>query len=81
MRRSGTSITKNINIIENWISVVFGLKLWSGSVYMFTRIPNDVDWGRSLPIVAMAVAAAALGAVIPALVAARMRPVEVLRYE
>ncbi len=77
----GYVITKNINVIENWISVVFGLKLWSGSVYMFTRIPNDVDWSRSLPIMAMAVAAAALGALLPAFVAARTRPVEVLRYE
>jgi ABC-type lipoprotein release transport system permease subunit len=77
----GYIITKNINVIENWISIIFGLKLWSGSVYMFTRIPNDVDWGRSLPIMAMAVAAAALGALLPALVAARTRPVEVLRYE
>jgi ABC-type antimicrobial peptide transport system permease subunit len=31
--------------------------------------------------VALAIAAAALGALIPALVAARTRPVEVLRYE
>jgi lipoprotein-releasing system permease protein len=77
----GTIITRNINAIENWISVVFGLKLWSGSVYMFTRIPNEVDWLASLPIIAMAVGAAALGAVLPALVAARTRPVEVLRYE
>jgi ABC-type lipoprotein release transport system permease subunit len=77
----GYIITKNINVIENWISLVFGLKLWSGSVYMFTRIPNNVDWAASLPIVAMAVAAAALGALLPAFVAARTRPVEVLRYE
>ena len=77
----GYVITKNINVIENWISIVFGLKLWSGSVYMFTRIPNNVDWAASLPIVALAIAAAALGALIPAFVAARTRPVEVLRYE
>ncbi len=77
----GYIITKNINAIENWIGAVFGLKLWSGSVYMFTRIPNDVDWGASLPIMAMAIAAAAVGALLPALVAARTRPVEVLRYE
>jgi lipoprotein-releasing system permease protein len=77
----GYIITKNINVIENWIGVVFGLKLWSGSVYMFTRIPNEVDWVRALPIVAMAVAAAALGALLPAFIAARTRPVEVLRYE
>lgn len=77
----GYAITKNINAIEEGIRVVFGLKLWSSSVYMFTRIPNEVDWASALPIVALAIAAAAVGALTPAIVAARTRPVEVLRYE
>ncbi|HOV78178.1 MAG TPA: hypothetical protein PLS24_09110, partial [Sedimentisphaerales bacterium] len=77
----GYVITRNINELENWIRVVFGLKLWKSSIYMFSRIPSEVDWPSSLPIVGMAVLAAALGALIPAFVAARTRPVEVLRYE
>ena len=48
---------------------------------MFARIPNEVDWASSLPIVGLAILAAAVGALIPAFVAARTRPVEVLRYE
>jgi len=77
----GYVITRNINAIEDWIRVVFGLKLWSSSVYMFTKIPNEVDWASALPIVGLAIAAAAVGALIPAMVAALTRPVEVLRYE
>jgi lipoprotein-releasing system permease protein len=77
----GYIITRNINGIENWIRIVFGLKLWKSSIYMFSRIPNEVDWASSLPIVGLAILAAALGALIPAFVAARTRPVEVLRYE
>jgi len=77
----GYVITRNINAIENWIRIAFGLKLWKSSIYMFSRIPNEVDWASSLPIVGMAILAAALGALIPAFVAARTRPVEVLRYE
>ena len=77
----GYAITRNINAIENWISSAFGLKLWSGSVYMFSTIPNEVDWPSVLYIVSLAVGAAALGALIPAVVAALTRPVEVLRYE
>jgi len=77
----GYVITRNINVVEEWIRILFGLKLWKSSVYMFAKIPNQVDWGLALPIVGLAIVAAALGALIPALVAARTRPVEVLRYE
>lgn len=77
----GYVITSNINMIERGISVAFGLKLWSSSVYMFTRIPSDVDWASALPIVSLAIAAAAFGALTPAVIAALTRPVDVLRYE
>jgi lipoprotein-releasing system permease protein len=77
----GYVVTKNINTIEEWIRIIFGLKLWKSSVYMFSKIPNEVDWSSALPIVLFAVVAAAIGALIPAIVAARTRPVEILRYE
>jgi len=77
----GYAITKNINAIEEAIRVLFGLKLWNSSVYMFARIPNEVDWASAMPIVALAIGAAAIGALTPAIVAALTRPVEVLRYE
>ncbi|MBN1359060.1 MAG: ABC transporter permease [Sedimentisphaerales bacterium] len=77
----GYVITRNINAIEGWIRAVFGLKLWSGSVYMFSHIPNQMNWGWTVLFVGLAVGAAALGALLPALLAAATRPVEVLRYE
>ena len=77
----GYIVTKNINAIEGWIRVIFGLKLWKSSVYMFSKIPSEVDWGSALPIVLLAIVAAAIGTLIPAIVAARTRPVEILRYE
>jgi lipoprotein-releasing system permease protein len=77
----GCVVTKNVNAFEAWVRIIFGLKLWKSSVYMFSRIPNEVDWGSALPIVLLAIAAAAIGTLIPAIVAARTRPVEILRYE
>lgn len=77
----GYVITRNINAVEGWLSAVFGLELWSGSVYMFSTIPNQVDWGWASLFVGLSVAAAALGALTPAVAAALTRPVEVLRYE
>jgi lipoprotein-releasing system permease protein len=77
----GYIFTKNINTIEHWISVIFGLKLWKSSVYFFTKIPNVVNWASALPIALLAIIAAAIGTFIPAIVAARTKPVEILRYE
>ncbi len=77
----GFIFTKNVNTIEHWIATTSGLKLWKSSVYMFSRIPNEVNWIWALIIVLFAIAAAAIGALIPAVVAARTRPVEILRYE
>ncbi len=77
----GYLITRNINGIEAWIRVLFGLKLWRSSVYMFDRIPNEVDWGAAAMFAILAMIAAAVGALLPALGAARTRPVEVLRHE
>ena len=77
----GYLFTKNVNYIERLISVVFGLKLWKSSTYMFTRIPNQIDWESVLWVAVAAVLAAAFGALIPAIAAAGVRPVKILRYE
>jgi lipoprotein-releasing system permease protein len=77
----GYLFTKNVNYIERLISIVFGLKLWKSSTYMFTRIPSQVHWDSVIWIGLAAVLAATIGAVIPAIAAARVRPVKILRYE
>lgn len=77
----GWLITVNINTIEGWIRATFGLKLWQSSVYMFAKIPNVVDWNWAMTLAGLSIVAAALGALLPAALAARTRPVEVLRYE
>jgi lipoprotein-releasing system permease protein len=77
----GYVITRNINTIEDWIRIIFGLKLWKSSVYLFSKIPNEVNWSWALRIVLMAIIAAAIGTLIPAIIAARTKPVNILRYE
>jgi lipoprotein-releasing system permease protein len=77
----GYVITRNINAIEDWIRIIFGLKLWKSSVYLFSKIPNEVNWPWALRIVLLAIIAAAIGTLIPAIIAARTKPVNILRYE
>jgi len=77
----GSLITKNINTIEGWIRVIFGLKIWKSSVYIFSRIPDRVDLKWALIIILCAIIAAMLGGLIPAITAALTKPVKILRYE
>lgn len=77
----GFWFTDNINRIEAWVAKAFGLNLWSSSLYVFEKIPDTMDWGSAGLIGLSAIVAASVGALIPAIVAARTRPVEVLRYE
>lgn len=77
----GCLFTHYINPIEQTLSAVFGLKVWQASTYMFTQIPNAVNWSSVGWISTAGILAAALGALIPAVAAARIKPVEILRYE
>ena len=77
----GYLVTININTVELWISKALGLKLWVSSTYMFSRIPSTMNWDYTFWIVLFAITAATFGALIPAIVAARIQPVKILRYE
>ena len=78
---TGFVITKNINSVEASVSSALGLKLWKSSTYMFSRIPNEVYWEYVYWIAGAAILAAVIGALVPAIAAAKIRPVRILRYE
>lgn len=70
-----------INPLHDWVGRVTGIVFWSRDQQMFDRIPNEVDWQAGWVIFVGSVLAGLLGALIPAVRAARMQPVEALRYE
>ncbi len=78
---AGLLITHNVNVIERQISVLLGLKLWNSSIYMFSRIPNHFNWHWAWRFFGAAVGASVLGALVPAIAAARTIPAKILRYE
>lgn len=77
----GITATRHINGIESFLTHLLGFKIWKSGVYMFKHIPSSVAWDAVFWIVLVGVAAALLGAVVPALRAARLQPVEALRFE
>jgi len=77
----GYFFVRHINPIHEALGRWFGFQVWDPEWFLFQQIPNEVDPATGGAIVAGAIAAGLLGALIPALRAARMQPVEALRYE
>ncbi len=74
-------IVSNVNEIHAWLGRTTGIVIWDRSVYFFDTIPHRVDPVEVAWISAIAIIFSVLGALIPAIVAARLDPVEALRYE
>ncbi len=77
----GYFFVRYINEIQDWLAKWFGFRVWERDVYLFDKIPNTVESLTMLWIVCGAVAAGLIGVLLPAVMAARMQPVEALRYE
>ena len=77
----GYFFVRYINEIQDAVDRWWGFRVWRKEVFLFERIPNEVEFTTMLWIVLSAVSAGVIGALIPALRAARMQPVEALRYE
>jgi lipoprotein-releasing system permease protein len=77
----GMVITRNVNVLEEWVRIIFGIKLWRTSSYGLATIPHYVNWSAVPWIVGAAVLGTLAGVLIPAIIAARTKPVEILRYE
>ncbi|MCE5326703.1 MAG: FtsX-like permease family protein [Planctomycetaceae bacterium] len=77
----GWIFVRNINAIQDFTDATVGFRVWDPETFMFEKIPNEVDWSAAVWIIAGALVAGLIGAMIPAVRAARMQPVEALRYE
>lgn len=56
-------------------------EMWNPQLYFFDRIPARISVSEAGPIVIGAILASVVGALIPAIIAAELDPVEALRYE
>ena len=77
----GYCFVRNINAIQDWTDEWFNFRVWDREVFMFEKIPNEIDWSAAVWIVVGTIIAGLIGALVPAMRAARMQPVEALRYE
>jgi len=78
---SGYLIVHNINELHTWMGRFMGVQIWSAETYAFDTIPNTMNPPEVAVIVAIAVLASLIGALVPSIRAARMHPIEALRWE
>lgn len=78
---AGTLFALNIESIRQWIQSLSGTDLFSEEIYFLSKLPAIVEWDEVIVIVGMAFVLSILATVYPAWRAARLDPVEALRYE
>jgi len=74
-------IVHNINELHAWMGREMGVKIWDPRTYIFDTIPNTMQAADVIWIVSIAILSAVGGAIVPAIRASRMHPVEALRWE
>lgn len=77
----GVAFTLNIQTIQGWVEQLAGTQVFDPTVYFLTKLPARLNWEEVGQVVAMALAISFLAPILPAWLAARLDPVEALRYE
>ena len=77
----GTVVCVNIESIRQFLSWATSTELFSPELYFLSRLPANMDPGETTAVVVMALTLSLLATLYPSWRAARLDPVEALRYE
>jgi lipoprotein-releasing system permease protein len=77
----GTIVCLNIERIREFFSWLSGTVLFNPELYFLSQLPARMDLRETLSVILMALALSFLATLFPAWRAARLEPVEALRYE
>jgi lipoprotein-releasing system permease protein len=77
----GTIICLNVESIRQFLSWITRTELFSPELYFLSRLPAEMNISETAAVVVMALALSLLATLYPSWRAARLDPVETLRYE
>jgi lipoprotein-releasing system permease protein len=77
----GIGFADNIDIIRGWLESLTGTELFAAEIYFLAHLPARLLPGDVASVVALSLGLSFLATIYPAWRAARLDPVEALRYE
>ncbi len=77
----GILFALNIESIRQWLQGLTGTELFADEIYFLSQLPAVIEWQEVIVVVGMAFILSIMATIYPAWRAARLDPVEALRYE
>jgi lipoprotein-releasing system permease protein len=77
----GVVVCLNVESIRQFFSWLSGTALFNPELYFLSQLPARMDGGETISVVVMALVLSFIATIFPAWRAARLDPVEALRYE
>ncbi len=78
---AGTLVCLNIKSIRQFLSWLLHIDLFNSEIYFLSKLPAEMSFGETAAVVVVSLALSLLATLYPAWRAARLDPVEALRYE
>ncbi len=77
----GVLLCLNVERIRQFFSWISGTVLFNPELYFLSQLPAKMEWGETISVVLMALVLSFFATLFPAWRAAKLDPVEALRYE
>ncbi len=77
----GVVVCANIESLRQFVSWLTSREVFAPELYFLSRLPAEIDAGETTAVIVIALAMSLAATIYPSWRAARLDPVEALRYE